>query len=1762
MASIEERIVAMTFKGEQFLAGVDKSLAKLDQLNNKLKMQEGTKGLENLGAAAQKQTSALSSVADGVSHISDRFKALSVIGLSALNNITNQAIFAGQNLVKSLTVEPILDGFREYETNLNSIQTILANTQASGTKLKDVTAALDELNHYSDQTIYNFSEMAKNIGTFTAAGVGLKPATQAIKGIANLAALSGSNSMQASQAMYQLSQAISSGRVSLEDWNSVVNAGMGGTVFQRALAQNAEKMGTLSKGAVKLKGDMKNVTIEGKSFRESITAKPGEKSWLTSDVLTKTLAQFTGDLTDAQLAAEGFNKAEIKAIQAQAKMAQNAATQVKTLSQLLGTIRESVGSGWAQTWKTIFGDFDEAKSLFTNINNVFGGWVSASADARNKVLADWKALGGRKAVIDSISNAFKFLTDVVRPIREAFRDIFPATTGKQLADWSKAILAFTQGLKVSGETAANIKSTFKGLFAVIDIGWMVVKQLVKTIFTLLGVATEGSGSILEFTGNIGDWLVKVRNAIKNGDGLANVFETIGKVLTVPIRLIKALIGFLADLATKSGALDMLKDLSPLEKVGKLVSMAWGKTLDVLTGVWDKMAAFRTWAKGFFGDLGSDISNMLSGLDFKDILAGINTGLFATLALAIKNFLGGGKGGLLDNVTDAFENLTGALGAMQNTLRAATLLQIAAAVGILTVSMNVLSKIDAAGLTRASVAITAMFTQLVSALLIFEKISGFAGFAKMPFVAAAMILMAAAIDILAVAVVKLSGLDWNGLAKGLTGVTVLLGAVVGAMQLMPNPKGLISTAAGVVILAAGIKVLVSAVMDLSGTSWEDLTKGLIGVGGLLAGLTLFTKFAQADKMGLLQGAGLLLLAAGIKILASAMKDISGLSWMEIARGLVALAGSIGIITAALTVIPPTAPLGAASVLLVALSLGKIGDSLEQLGAMSWAEIGRSLTTMLGVMTIITAALTVIPPTAPLGAASILIVALSLGKIGDALERFSQFSWEEIAKAGVVLAGTLGIIAGALVLMQSSIAGAAALIVVAGALAILAPVMVTLGGLSWEEIGKGLVALAAALAIIGIAGALLTPVIPSLLGLGIAVGLLGAGLALVGAGVFLFATGLTLLAASGVAAAGALVAMLDIILGAVPKIVEIIGRLLVALADLIIQAAPKLGQAFLAIMNTLLDVIVKLTPKVVDVIAKLLVKLMQTMAKFAPQMQDAAADFVTKMLNGLARNAPKMAGAATNVITQFINAIGANGPRIVDSALKMVIKFVNGTASAIRANSAALRAAGVNLALAIIDGMTGGLASGVGRIVSKAKEVAQSALNAAKNVLGIHSPSKEFEKIGKYVIDGFRKGLDGNKSDIDSAFNSLKSQLSAAMKDSAKDVDTLQAKLKKLTNARHEDKAAIKEVRAELAQATKEHKAEAAAYSYLTKQLNDEHSALGRLATQYDTVTAKLNTANDSLANAIKTRDDFRTSITAQFGDMASPTGDISLADYTANLAKQVEDTKSLANKLQQLRAIGLNDEMYKDILATGTSALPFVDELLAGGKASIAQLNDLSNQLDSTAVSLGKTSSSQLYQAAVDSAQGLVDGLKKQQAAIEAQMDKIADAMVASIKKKLGIKSPSRVFKEVGGYASQGLANGLESNAGMVSDKAADMGNQAIISLRKSLSGMKDVLGREIIDPMPTITPVIDLSQIKKGADGIGKLLPTATLTVETAYLRAQDVSSSVGGTRSTDDETGGLGGSKTINYNQYNYSPKALSKAEIYRQTKNQLSKTKEERTT
>ena len=1703
MNNIDERIVNMKFNNGQFLNGVAATINALANLKKGLNVDAPKKGIDALGASMSKLPPP--QLAAGIQGISSRFIALSTIGITALTNITNAAITAGTQLIKSLTVDPIKAGLAEYETNLNSIQTILANTGLEGEKgLNKVEKALDELNQYSDQTIYNFSEMAKNIGTFTAAGVDLDTSSQAIKGIANLAAVSGSNAQQASTAMYQLSQSLASGKVTLEDWNSVVNAGMGGKVFQEALKETARVHGVAVDSIIKEQG----------SFRNSL-----QEGWITSEVLTETLGKFTEDVSKSQLKAMGYNEEQIRGIVKMQQTATDAATKVKTMSQLINTLQETAQSGWAKTWQTAFGDFNEAKTLFTNVNNVLGEMLGASADARNSMLADWKKLGGRKALIEGIGNVFNGLREVLAPIQNAFRDIFPPTTGKQLFALTQGFLEFSKTIKIGAVDAKNLRSTFAGLFAIFSIAGSLIKGLLTVVGSLFGAFGDGTSGLLNFTGGIGEFLVSLDEAIKGSKGFTEFFENLGNTLAVPIQLLfalgeairAALGGEVVSGGTSAidGALERIGSrLEPFQAMADAVANAWGRMGGVLQSVWDFMAPFASAVGDLFGSIGEAISKSVSDGDFSTILDTINTGLLGALVLAIRKFLsdgsifsfgGGDSGGFLDGIKETFGGLTDTLSAMQASLKAGTLMKIASAVALLTASVIGLSLIDSAALGKALGALTVMFLQLAGAMVLFDAATSAGSVLKLAPMAAGLILLSTAILILTGAVKVLSTMSWEDLAKGLSGLVVLLAAVAGAVKLMSGSgAGLISAGVGMVAMSVGIKVLASAVGDLAGLSWDEMIRGLAG-----------------------------------------------------------LAGSLGIIAGAMKLMPGAIP-GALAMLIVAPALIVLAGALKLMSSMSWEEFAKSMAALAGGLLIIAGALYLMTAALP-GAAAMLVVAPALIVLAYALKIMATMSWEDFGKAMAILASSLGILAVGLTLMIVALPGAAALLVAAAALAVLAPILMLFGAMSWEEIGKGLTMLAATLGIIGLAGAVLTPVIPTLLGLGAAIALIGIGTLAAGAGLLAFSAGLTALSIAGAAGAAALVAIVSGLIGLIPMAMNAVAEGIVLMANVISGAGPEFITAMTTLMTSLLVSINNVAPQVINTIWRLIVMLANKVASGYPKLVSAGLRLITGVLNGIASNVNGIVTAATSIIVNFINALASNLPRITEAGANLVITLVESLAGSINANAGRMRAAGQELAFAIVDGMTGGLLSGASSVISAAADMAGNALQKAKDVLGIASPSKEFTKIGRFAAWGFANGLTGDRTEIKAAMKAMNDVLLEAIRNTNDDVKKAEDQLKKLTSARTKDVKAIKKAQEALNKARKENYQARNARDVLVNHFKNEEAALLRLSKAYDGVTNKLDKAMQGLADARKLRDDYNRSIRDQYGDLGQIEG-TTLKGFTTSLKAQIAETQEFARLLAQLRKNGLSDVMYEELLRKGPDALPLLRSISQGGKAGVNELNKLSGQLASTSNALGTTASRELYQAGVDAAAGLVRGLANQQKNIEKQMDKIAAAMVKSIKKRLGIRSPSRAFAEVGVWSVEGLIGGMDTMASKVSKSADKIGDAALSTLENSLHKVGDFLQADM-DMAPTIRPVLDLSAVRAGAKTIPGLMRPMPIRIDPVNSRRIGLP---GEGRfkpmpyyPEDSLAKPVQQVTTVNMTQNNTSPKALSPVEIYRNTKNLVSTVK-----
>lgn len=1257
--TIDQRVVEMQFDNKNFERNVQTSLSTLDKLKNSLNMNGATKGFEQIDNAAKKVN--MSGLGNAVESVRLKFSALEVMAVTALANITNSAINTGKQVISSLTIDPIKMGFSEYETQINAVQTILANTSHQGTNLQQVNRALDELNTYADKTIYNFTEMTRNIGTFTAAGVDLQTSVDSIKGIANLAAVSGSTSQQASTAMYQLSQALAAGKVSLMDWNSVVNAGMGGKVFQDALVRTSELLGTGAENAIKMYG----------SFRESLTK--GE--WLTTEVLTETLKQFSGAYTEADLIQQGFTKEQAKSIMEMAKTAEDAATKVKTFTQLFDTLKEAAQSGWTQSWEIIVGDFEEAKELFTEVSDVVGKMIGDSANARNEMLQGWKDLGGRTALIEALRNAFEGVLSIIKPIKEAFREIFPPMTAQQLYNITDGLRKLTERFVLSETASNNLKNTFKGLFAVVNIIGSAFMAVVKAIGSLLGGVGELGGGLLSITGSFGEWLVKINDVIERTDIFNKVLGGIVSFIKAAATAVKNFITTIAE-NFKIPGFELFHNLlervqTRMSQVGEAASnmksgvvvafevmgeaLANCQFVQVLQAIWNAVKTIAGGLVNALGSIGKAITSSLGEANFSGIIDLLNGISFGAIAVGITKFVGGFRkaideiGSIKESFIGILDSVRGCFEAYQKQLQAGTLLKIASAIAILTASIVALSLIDSDKLAVSLGAITVLFADLMASMTIFNKIGGQAKGALKN--TTMMLGMATAVLILAGALKKIGDLDAKQLATGVIGIAGLTTVMVAAAKVMGSgSKTIIKGATQMVIFASAIKVLASVCDDLAKLSWEQLAKGLVGVGVLLAEVSLFMNTAKFSGKSITTATGIVILAAAIKVLASACEDFGGMEWEEIGKGLAAIGALLAEITLFTNLTGNAKHVISTGMALIAIGAAMkiFASAVKDFSIISWGEIARGLVTMAGALTAVTVAVNFMPKNMIGIGTGLIAVSAALVIIANALSKMSGMTWEEIAKGLVTLGGAMAILAIGLNAMTGTLAGSAAMLVAASALLVMTPVLSILGAMSWEAIAKGLVALAGAFTVIGVAGLVLTPLVPAILGLsgafaliGVSVLGIGAGLALAGAGLSALAVGLTALAAAGTAGATAIVASLTVIITGVaeliPAVVAKIGEAIIEFCKVIASSAPAIGEAVKEVILMLVDVLVECVPAIADGALRLVVGVLEALVRYTPAIVDSVFQFLIGILEGIARNLPGLIKAAIDVLMAFFSGI---------------------------------------------------------------------------------------------------------------------------------------------------------------------------------------------------------------------------------------------------------------------------------------------------------------------------------------------------------------------------------------------------------------------------------------------------------------------------------------------------------------------------------------------
>lgn len=1341
--TIDKRIVEMIFDNKRFEDGISTTLSSLEKLKTNLQFDKSLTSINSISEAFKRVT--LGQIGDDVGQLNSKFSLLGMAAFGVIQNLTNATIEWGKKIIDSVTgLEAARSGLMEYETQINAIQTILANTSMKGTTMDEVMAALGELNTYADKTIYNFTEMTRNIGTFTAAGVELDTSVAAIKGIANLAAVSGSNAQQAATGMYQLSQAISSGTVRLMDWNSVQNAGMGGEIFKEQLMQTARVHGIAVDDIIEKEG----------SFRDSLA-----KGWLSSEILLETLAQFTGDLSAAQLESMGYTEEQITQIQKLGEMANDSATKVKTFTQLGDTLKEQAQSGWTETWTLIIGNFEQAKEMFTNMSNSLGGLIQNVSDSRNAILQRWNDLGGRNAVIQTVGEAFNKLLQVIGAISDAFKSIFPPMTGDQLYNITLGLKAFVQNIEVTEEKLGVIKRIFSGVFAVFEIFLIVLKKIGKGLIDIgkyLFRFTTGWG---EGLAKLGDWLVKAKDAVKSGKAIEIMFIKIQigiQKFVAWLREAGIAIGEFAIkikesyLAFKEKMIPVIDSMKPaltdiqgmFSKVGKSifdafgrfkeidtsglaagfnsVSIAFGGFLDKLkeakdagkfgeqgevikkffAGMWDSIKQFGTLITdgiaGLFDkmDFQGAADKLGEGLQKTDpksfepfldnIGSFLSTGLLAYLGFKIIDALGD-VADIAGSIAEALEGVVDVLEAYQNRLKADTLVRIATAIAILAGSLLVLSLIDPVRLLSATAAISALFANIIASYKILESGMG-SGIKGATSMALQLTTLATAILIISGAVFLLSKLSWEEVSGGLAAMMTIFGTVVIASKLLATSSGdFTKAAAGLIQFSIGLIAISSVVILLGYMDVDKVNQGLKAVAGLIAMLSSLALVVNTTNPGKL--------TAG----ASAMTTMAG--------ALVILTGVI-----------------------FALSLLKP------------EQIGIGLLAISGMIAILVLAVKALPKDAGVSASQLVMLAGAMVILAGAILMISGLEGETLAQSIIAFGVALVFLVGALNAMQGSVGGAAALFIAALALKQLMIPLLVFSQLSIEEIGMALLMLAGVLLIFGVAGYLMAPLVPILLALSGAIFLIGVGALAFSKAIMSVATTLAVLAAVGTAGVAVFLAAITGMLALLPYAAQQIAISIMTFAASIRDGAPLIGQAITAIILAIIESFATTIPAFLVALGTMLDAVFVFLNENIPKFVDAGFQFILALVQGLAENMQEITEAAADVVVGFLTGLGNKAPDLVDAGFQFILDLINAMTDGVQQYLPEIFAAAEEFVMAVIDGIVQGLTgTGLITILEAVGGIALEMLAKFKSIFGIASPSTEMIDMMGYVGDGLVLGV---------------------------------------------------------------------------------------------------------------------------------------------------------------------------------------------------------------------------------------------------------------------------------------------------------------------------------------------------------------------------------------------------------------------------------------
>lgn len=1193
--SIDDKIVSIKFDNQQFAQKIAETISSLDQLTTKLSVMGAGNGFSGIQSAANSVN--FSNIASGIDNISSKFGAMGAIGFSAIQQVTQGLLGFVGNAAKTDILAPIISGGK---TRAEEIAQAQFQFQGLGLDTQEVMQnALDAVKG----TAFGLGDAAKAAAQFGASGVTAgADMTSSLRAIGGVAAITGT---QFSQMSYLFTQGAAKGHIDNQDLMQFATNGF------NAAAAFAKQTGT-TEAAVHASAAAG--TLDYKTFAAAMDQAFGSHAVDANKT-------YSGSLDNMHAALSRIGASFFGPELNQQRDLFNALTPVidkvdTAIQPLISTLLLLKGVG-------TIGIINELNKLdFTSLTIAM------------------------PQLSQGLINIWNFLKEIEGVGKAAFKAIFPESLGSTLIGITSGFERLTFKLELAGDTFAKIGIIFKGVFALLDIGWSVIKGLGVVLEDLFHALAPAGSGLLNMGVTTGNLLTKLDDFLVKGGRMADFFAMLGSKIAIPVgwidELSKKLINFftigIGDIAI-SKVFDQLKGrLSDATSGANQVQSVWDKLkasfeaiFHVLDEVWNAIA-------NWFHELFHKIAQEMQPADFNSALDAVNVGLLGGITLMLKKFFEGGVkfgfgGGVFNSIRSSLNSVTRAFSLMQTEIKADALMKIAEAIALVAASMVVLSLINSDNLTKALAAMAVGFTELSATLLVLDKVTlTIGGAAKLDLIAGSLIALAAAMVIFALAVKIMSDMKTDELAKGLIGVAVGMAIlVVGVNSISADTGGLIRAGIAIGFIAIALRILADAVKAFGEMSWSEMAKGLLGVGVGLAAVVLAMNLMPPET--LLSAVGFTVIAVGLRILADAVKQFSKLSWGELARGLVGVVAALAGIALAMSFMPADLPI-------TALGVG--------------------------------------------------ILAVALGAMEIVLKKMSVIPFGQMAKAIGEVALLLGVLALGMAAMQDSIGGAIGLIVAAGALTILSKVLITLSKLSWNDILHGLGAIAGVLLTLGLTSFILGPVIPLIESLGLALTLVGAGFLLFGAGAYLAISALILFSNVGVGS-------IEKLVKAIPLLASSAANLLINFVNDLLIGLPTVIKTLRVVIDQLLDTIIKEVPKLGKAIEAIVLAALDLIKKDFPLLVQTGFLIIQSLLDGIENNIGSIVDKVVEIFSKFSQAVVDNMPQIVTAAANMIVAFLDEIAN----HTDEIVAAGFNILVQVLIGLGNGadlIVATVGTIIS--------------------------------------------------------------------------------------------------------------------------------------------------------------------------------------------------------------------------------------------------------------------------------------------------------------------------------------------------------------------------------------------------------------------------------------------------------------------------------